>query len=135
MNIQIALNKEIRLAEITHLYQANGWSAAQKPELLYKALCNSDTLVTARLDKKLIGIANAISDGYLVAYIPHMLILPEFQKMGVGKLLGEKLLQKYKDFHMIMLTSDKETISFYEKLGFVRAGETVPMWIYGGNEH
>ena len=28
-----------------------------------------------------------------------------------------------------------EIIELYKSLGFERAGKTVPMWIYGGNEH
>jgi len=36
---------------------------------------------------------------------------------------------------MQMLTADGKSIDFYKKVGFERAGETEPMWIYGGNEH
>jgi len=34
-----------------------------------------------------------------------------------------------------MLTADVDAIGFYKSLGFERAGKTVPMWIYAGNEH
>ena len=28
-----------------------------------------------------------------------------------------------------------DAVGFYEKVGFERAGKTVPMWIYEGNDH
>ena len=34
-----------------------------------------------------------------------------------------------------MLTADREAAGFYQALGFARAGNTIPMWIYAGNDH
>ena len=60
---------------------------------------------------------------------------PDHQGKGIGKKIVDKLLQIYKGFHMQMLTADKEAEVFYQKVGFQKAGETIPMWIYEGNEH
>ncbi len=99
------------------------------------ALRNSHSLVTARTEGKLIGIGNAISDGYLVVYFPHMLVHPKYQGQGVGKKMMQAMLKKYAGFHQQMLTADGNAIRFYETLGFVRAGKTESMWIYSGSEH
>jgi GNAT superfamily N-acetyltransferase len=131
----ISLTDTIETNEVTELYRANAWSSADKPEQLMSALRNSTTLVTARLNGQLIGIANAISDGHLVVYFPHMLVHPEHHGQGVGRKMMETLLTKYKGFHQQMLTADCEAVAFYEKMGFQRAGKTVPMWIYAGTEH
>lgn len=32
-------------------------------------------------------------------------------------------------------SADGRAIAFYESLGFVRAGQTEPMWVYAGDEH
>ena len=72
MHINITLNTPIEEKEVIALYKANKWSSAKKPKELLAALRNSHTLVVARLDKKLVGITNAISDGHLVVYYPHM---------------------------------------------------------------
>ncbi len=50
-------------------------------------------------------------------------------------MIVDKFQEKYKDFHMQILTADGRAIDFYKKVGFKKAGETVPMWIYKGNEH
>ncbi len=135
MNIKIQESKDIKKDEVVALYQANQWSSADKPDDLINALQNSHSLVTARDNGKLIGLANAISDGFLMVYYPHMLVLPEYQDQGIGHLIMAKMQEKYRGFHMQMLTADGKAIDFYEKVGFEKAGNTQPMWIYAGDEH
>ncbi|HVR34583.1 MAG TPA: GNAT family N-acetyltransferase [Methylomirabilota bacterium] len=117
------------------LYRANGWSAADKPESLHKALLNSHSLATAWDGDKLVGLGNAISDGHLVVYYPHLLVLPKYQGRGIGTRLMQMLMAKYAGFHQHMLVADGRAVDFYRKCGFVRAGKTEPMWIYAGNDH
>ena len=92
-------------------------------------------MVTARISEKLVGIGNAISDGSLVVYYPHMLVHRDHKGKGIGRSMMELLQRRYKSFHQQMLNSDVDAIGFYKSLGFERAGKTVPMWIYDGNEH
>ena len=117
------------------LYRANDWSSAQKPELLHKALLASHALVTAWDGTKLVGLGNAISDGYLVVYYPHLLVLPEYQGRGIGTQIMRRLMARYEGFHQHMLVADGRALDFYRKCGFERAGKTVPLWIYAGHDH
>jgi len=135
MKIKISDRRDIQLDDIIDLYKANKWSSADKPNELYKALINSHTLFSAWDDEKLVGIGNAISDGHLVVYYPHLLIHPNYQGKGIGQMIVAKMQEKYGHFHMQMLTADEKAIEFYNKVGFVRAGQTQPMWIYKGDEH
>jgi ribosomal protein S18 acetylase RimI-like enzyme len=91
--------------------------------------------VTARIGGELVGLGNAISDGHLVVYFPHLLVHPEHHRKGVGRQMMLAMLDRYAGFHQLMLTADGQAIDFYEALGFERAGKTAPMWIYAGNEH
>lgn len=135
MTLKITINDQIETIEVINLYRLNHWSSADKPELLMQALRNSHSLVTARLEGQLVGIGNAISDGCLVVYYPHMLVHPEFQRQGVGRQMMQALQKVYAGFHQQMLTADNDALLFYKSLGFERAGKTEPMWIYAGNEH
>jgi GNAT superfamily N-acetyltransferase len=135
MDIEISLDDQIDELEVVELYRANAWSSADKPERLLPALRNSDSLVTARHNGLLIGLGNAISDGFLVVYYPHLLVHPKFQGQGVGRKMLASISVKYRDFHQQMLTADGRSIDFYKSVGFERAGETEPMWIYAGTEH
>jgi GNAT superfamily N-acetyltransferase len=90
--------RDLPLEGILALYRANDWSSAQKPELLHKALVASHSLVTAWNEKILVGLGNAISNGLLVVYYPHVLVLPEYQGRGIGTRLMQTLMGHYQGF-------------------------------------
>lgn len=135
MTTIISLTDGVDQDEVIALYKANDWSSADKPSQLLAALRSSHSLVTARRNTELVGVGNAISDGHLVVYFPHMLVHPKYQRQGIGQLMMATLLEKYKDFHQLMLVADGKAVEFYERLGFHRAGKTEPMWIYAGCDH
>lgn len=135
MNLLVQLDDLPSEAEVLNLYKANRWSAADKPAQLMAALRNSHALVTARVDARLVGLGNAISDGYLVVYYPHMLVHPEYQRLGIGKKMMLAMQEIYAGFHQQVLVADGNTVDFYKSLGFHRAGITEPMWIYSGTDH
>jgi GNAT superfamily N-acetyltransferase len=135
MKIIISERRDIKLADIVELYRVLKWSSAEKPIELHNALVNSHSLVSAWDSDRLIGIGNAISDGYLVVYYPHLLVHPEYQGKGIGHKIVDRMQEKYGHFHMQMLTADGRAIDFYKKVGFVKAGHTEAMWIYKGDEH
>ncbi len=127
--------RALPLDALVALYRANGWSTAEKPDLLFAALRNSHGLVTAWDKDTLFGLGNALSDGHLVVYFPHLLVHPAYQGQGIGREIMRRLMEKYRGFHMQILVSDRCATAFYEKCGFQRASDTVPMWIYDGDEH
>jgi len=135
MTITISDRRDIAIEDILKLYNANKWSSAKKPALLYKALLHSHSLITAWNNDQLVGLGSAISDGHLVVYYPHLLVHPVYHGQGIGKMIVEKMQEIYGHFHMQMLTADGKSIEFYKKNGFKRAGKTEPMWIYQGDEH
>lgn len=135
MSLEIKLDDSIRQDEVLELYAANHWSAAEKPDQLMAALLNSHSLVTARAGRRLVGLGNAISDGHLVVYYPHMLVHPDYQRQGIGKKMMQAMQTRYAGFHQQMLTADGAAVDFYRALGFERAGKTQAMWIYAGSEH
>jgi len=134
-SIHYTESRELPIDCVVALYRANEWSSAEKPELLHQALVSSHSLFTAWEGTKLVGLGNAISDGFLVVYYPHLLVLPEYQGRGIGAELMRRLMARYKGFHQHMLVADGRALEFYRKCGFERAGQTEPMWIYAGHDH
>mgnify|MGYP003677715884 CR=1 FL=1 len=120
MEVKVELNGPIREQEVIALYRSNRWSS----------LRGSHTLVTARVGGELVGLGNAISDGSLVVYYPHLLVHPDHQGKGVGRKIVEVMQRVYGGFHQQMLTADGKAIEFYKAVGFERAGKTEPMWVY-----
>ena len=126
--------KDLEPADVIGLYAANRWSSAGKPELLMTALGNSDTVITAWAGDTLIGLGNALSDGALVVYYPHLLVHPDWHGKGVGRAIIARLQQRYAGFHQHALIADAAAVAFYEGCGFSRAGDCQAMWIYAGGD-
>ena len=126
--------RDLSLDQVLALYRANKWSAAAKGELLLKALVGSHSLVSAWDGDRLVGLGNAITDGHLVVYYPHMLVHPDYQGRGIGRAILERLQARYPGFHQQMLIAEPGAAAFYERCGFKRAGATTPMWIYAGGD-
>jgi hypothetical protein len=54
MEVRISLCDSITQDEVIDIYSANKWSSAGKPKALLAALNNSHSLVTARIEGKLV---------------------------------------------------------------------------------
>lgn len=135
MNIDIKETSDVLKEDIIMLYKANSWSSADRPDELYKALLNSHSFVTAWDSDRLVGLGNAISDGYLVVYYPHLIVHPDYHGKGVGRLILSRFQEKYGSFHQQILVAEGDAIEFYKKQGFVKAADTQSMWIYKGDDH
>ena len=133
--IQFSEARDLSLQSVESLYRSVKWSSANKPDQLHRALLNAHRLVTAWDDGRLVGLGYAISDGALVVYFPHLVVHPEYQRQGIGAAIMQRLMAHYEGFHQQSIIADAASVSFYERLGFVRAGRTEPMWIYDGHEH
>lgn len=120
------------------LYRANDWSSADDPDRLMAALAGSHRVVTAWDDQgdsdRLIGLGNAISDGALVVYYPHLLVHPDWHGQGVGRTILRHLQRQYDGFHQQVLLAEAEAVGFYVRQGFDIAIRTRPMWIFKGGD-
>jgi len=134
-NIEYSHSRNIPVEQLVKLYEAVAWSSAEKPEALQCAMAACHSVITAWDGNTLVGLANAISDGHLVVYYPHLLVHPQYQRRGIGRQLMRVLMARYDGFHQQVLIADGQALDFYRKCGFVRAGKTEPMWIYSGHDH
>ena len=57
-SIEYRRTRGIPLASLLSLYRANAWSAADKPELLGRAIANSEFVVSAWDGGELVGLGN-----------------------------------------------------------------------------
>ena len=133
--IQYSDTRDLPRDAVITLYRANEWSSAKKPDLLLQALRASHSLITAWDGLTLVGLGNAISDGHLVVYYPHLLVLSDYRRRDIGSGIMQMLIARYKDFHQHIIMADARAIEFYGKCGFERAGKTESMWIYSGHDH
>lgn len=117
------------LGEALELYDAVGWSAyTEDPATLERALSGSGSVVTARRDGVLIGLARTVGDGAVIAYLQDVLVRPESQGQGIGRRLVEAALAPFSEVRQQVLLTDAEPgqRAFYEALGFVEAHDHEP---------
>lgn len=95
-----------------------GWPNPPSPETHYRILANSYKIVLARNEEKLVvGFVTSVSDGVSAAYIPHLEVLPAYQKRGIGSELVRRLLNQLGHLYMIDLVCDPELQPYYERFG------------------
>jgi len=103
------LNASIFIPFVNKVWQGN-YNMERTQSALSKTLN-----ITAYDDKVLVGCLRILSDGYYFGTITELLVLPEYQKQGVGS----RLLQLAKDNTPTMLYfgSQPGVEGFYEKNG------------------
>lgn len=109
--------KEFDWDHIYNLYSDAGWIAyTNNFENLKEGIKNSLAVVGAFYEDKLVGLIRAVGDGETIVYIQDILILEEYQRLGIGTELLNIIFDKYSHVRQkILLTDDTEkTIEFYK---------------------
>jgi ribosomal protein S18 acetylase RimI-like enzyme len=83
-----------------------------------KALQNGLINVSAIKDGELIGMGRLVGDGAMYWYLQEIVVLPEYQRQGIGAQLLEFAKEKYDCRFLWTLEKNKEAIHFYETHGF-----------------
>ncbi|WP_299031682.1 GNAT family N-acetyltransferase [uncultured Anaerococcus sp.] len=112
--------------QILALYEDVGWTSyTDEPDLLMKAIENSQKVWTLWEGEKLIGLARTIGDGATICYLQDILLLKAYQGRGLGgNLLKEIMKENKKIRQFVLLTDDTEkTKGFYKKLGLSEASD------------
>jgi predicted N-acetyltransferase YhbS len=86
------------------------------PERLQSMLKNSNLVITARYQGRLIGIARSITDQVYATYLSDLAVSKEFQKMGIGKELIRRTKLSTPQAKLILLSAPA-AIGYYPKIG------------------
>ena len=117
MNIIIKKDcNNIDWSEVIKILKTVGMSYVDE-ELHRKSFENSYTVVFIFDNEKLIGFGRAISDGLRQSAIYDLAILPEYQGLGIGKLIIENIVNNTPTCNFILYASPGKE-GFYEALGF-----------------
>ena len=119
----IKLTKEtsVSLADVLHLYQAVGWTNyTNQPQMLAQALTHSLTIYLARDGEEIVGLVRLVGDGFSSVFVQDLIVLPSYQRQGIGSNLMKEALADYKDAYQIQLATEQteKNLGFYCSLGF-----------------
>ena len=132
--IKYTEKKKFTMEEIQELFLSVGWISAQYPTRLYKALMNSQTVITAWDNEKLVGLARAIDDSEMVAFIHYVLVNPKYHGQGIAGNMIEMIKEKYKDYLYIELMPEEgKNAKFYERFDFKIMEDGVAMQLCNFN--
>lgn len=114
--------KDLPLDQLHALFVAVGWSdGGELPDEIKKGFMQPwlhSTLVISAWDgEKLVGAVRVLSDTIFRSVIYDLLVLPEYQNMGIGTELVNKCKEHFPGSEWL-IKCDRKNISFYRKLGF-----------------
>lgn len=111
----------LRIEDVLPLYEAVGWTNyTSQVQMLEQALRQSLYVLAAYDSGKLVGILRAVGDGVSIVFIQDIIVLPSYQRQGIGSQLIKNCLETYKHVYQIHLLTDTtdKTKAFYESQGF-----------------
>ncbi|MBV4432486.1 GNAT family N-acetyltransferase [Clostridium tyrobutyricum] len=108
--------------EFIYIRKETGWDTydVKAAEISLK---NSLFSICAYYNEKLIGYGRIVGDGGMYFYIQNLIVLPEFQRKGIGKLIMTELMNYIDNncskgsFIGLMASRGKE--NFYKKFNFI----------------
>lgn len=119
--IKITKESSVSIDDVLHLYQAVGWTNyTNQPQMLEQAMSHSLATYLARDGEKIVGLVRLVGDGFSSVFVQDLIVLPSYQRQGIGSNLMKEALADYKDAYQIQLVTEQteKTLGFYRSLGF-----------------
>jgi GNAT superfamily N-acetyltransferase len=138
--MDIKYSSKISVDEFNFLRKAVGWNEIEK-NLAEKSIENALFIITAIIDGKTIGLTRVSGDGGYTIFIADVIVLPEYQRKGIGKTLMTEAMKYIREHFLeegqevfVNLMSAKGKESFYKKFGFEerpndKVGAGMTQWI------
>jgi N-acetylglutamate synthase-like GNAT family acetyltransferase len=104
---------------IIDLYNSSGIARPTTDhERISKMYANSNLIVTAWDNYKLVGISRSLTDFCYCCYLSDLAVRQEYKCSGVGKRLIELTKEKVGEKTMLLLLSAPRAMEYYPKVGF-----------------
>ena len=119
--IKITKERSVSIDDVLPLYQAVGWTNyTNQPQMLSQSLTHSLAVYLARDGEKIVGLVRLIGDGFSSVFVQDLIVLPSYQRQGIGSALMKQALADYKDAYQVQLATEEteKTLGFYRSLGF-----------------
>lgn len=124
---------DLPLGPLLTLYASVGWSAyTAEPDSLLRALANSTWVLSTWCDGDLVGLVRVVSDDVAIAWVQDVLVRPDHQRAGLGKILLARAEERFAHVRTFGLLTDDEPRqhAFYRRMGLLPLAE-----IAGGRLH
>ena len=119
--ITIKKQEIVKLEDVLHLYQAAGWTNyTNQPQMLEQALSHSLVIYVALDGDAVVGLIRLVGDGFSSVFVQDLIVLPSYQRQGIGRSLMKEALEDYKDAYQVQLVTEQteKNLGFYRFMGF-----------------
>ena len=119
--ITIKKQEIVKLEDVLHLYQAVGWTNyTNQPQMLEQALSHSLVIYVALDGDAVVGLIRLVGDGFSSVFVQDLIVLPSYQRQGLGSALMKEALKDYKDAYQVQLVTEEteKHVGFYRSMGF-----------------
>ena len=119
--ISVRKQDVVKLEDVLHLYQAVGWTNyTNQPQMLEQALPHSLAVYLAFDGEKIVGLIRLVGDGFSSVFVQDLIVLPSYQRQGIGSSLMKEALKDYKEAYQVQLVTEEteRTLGFYRSMGF-----------------
>ncbi len=116
--IEYKINSPLQTDEIIELYENCGLPRpTDDKERIAEMFANSNLVISAWSDGKIIGVSRALTDFVWSCYLADLAVRKEFQKAGIGRKLVELTREQVGEKSMILLLSVPDALEYYPKIG------------------
>ena len=119
--ITIKKQEIVKLEDVLHLYQAVGWTNyTHQPEMLEQALSHSLVIYLALDGDAVVGLIRLVGDGFSSVLVQDLIVLPIYQRQGIGSALMKQALEDFKEVYQVQLATEQteKNVGFYRSMGF-----------------
>ena len=119
--IKITKETSVSIDDVLHLYQAVGWTNyTNQPQMLEQALSHSLATYFACDSEEIVGLVRLVGDGFSSVFVQDLIVLPSYQRQGIGSDLMKEALGDFKDTYQVQLVTEQteKNLGFYRSLGF-----------------
>ena len=111
----------VKLEDVLHLYQAVGWTNyTNQPQMLEQALSHSLAIYLALDGDAVVGLIRLVGDGFSSVLVQDLIVLPNYQRQGIGSSLMKEALGNFKEAYQVQLATEQteKNVGFYRSMGF-----------------
>ena len=119
--ISVRKQDVVKLEDVLHLYQAVGWTNyTNQPQMLEQALPHSLAVYLAFDGEKIVGLIRLVGDGFSSVFVQDLIVLPTYQRQGIGSSLMKQALGDFKGAYQVQLVTEQteKNVGFYRSIGF-----------------
>ena len=111
----------VKLEDVFYLYQAVGWTNyTNQPQILEQALSHSLAIYLALDGDTVVGLIRLVGDGFSSVFVQDLIVLPSYQRQGIGSSLMKEALEDFKEAYQVQLATEQteKNVGFYRSMGF-----------------